>query len=95
MAYTLQRIVRTIHRLYGQKHTAAQIRNELDTIRPEPEVGQMVVIADTQGELPASQRFGMYIKLTDRNLYKTTGGTGKFFRLMTAEEISKCYNGGA
>ena len=89
--YSLKTITDTHNRLSDPDLTKPQMKAELEMPTWVPAVGQMIVIADRQDTLADSQRYGMFIEITDRGLYRTGSGRGGYARALTPAEIANCF----
>jgi len=104
MPYSLDTIHSTIHRIFTPIEDRAMLRDELTrlTSKPElraeldriifiPELGRMIVVANKQVNLATSERYGMFQGMTADNQYRIATGRFNFARLLTPEELAKCF----
>jgi hypothetical protein len=91
MLYDLATIQATIKRVLDKDVTQARLKTELEKAVWIPEVDRMIAVSDTLDGLPASDRYGLFQKMTSDNRYQISTGRWKYARLLTAEELSKCY----
>lgn len=89
--YELKTIQATIERVLGKKVTLARLKTELERATWVPELDRMIAVADNLGDLDSSDRYGLFQEMTDRNEYQISSGRFKYARVLTAEEIAKCY----
>jgi hypothetical protein len=91
MNYDLQTIQATILRVLGKKVTQARLKTELEKATWVPEVDRMIAVSDSLDDLPSSDRYGLFQGMTERNQYQISAGRYKYARLLTPDEILKCY----
>jgi hypothetical protein len=89
--YDLQTIQATILRVLGKKVTQARLKTELEKATWVPEVDRMIAVADSLGDLDASDRYGLFQGMTPRNEYQISAGRYRYARLLTPAELAKCY----
>jgi len=90
MLYDLTTIQATILRVLGKDVTKARLKTELEKAIWEPEFDRMIAVADEIADLPASNRYGLFIQMVDGR-YQIASGRFRYARLLTPEEIAKCY----
>lgn len=90
MLYDLSTIQATIKRVLGKSVTKAKLKAELEKAVWVPEVDRMIAVADTLEDLPNSDRYGLFVKMENRK-YQISTGRYVYARLLTPEEIAKCY----
>lgn len=91
MLYDLKTIQATILRVLGKSVTQARLKSELEKAVWVPEVDRMIAVSDTIEGLDGSDRYGLFQQMTKDNRYQISTGRWKYARLLTADEISKCY----
>ena len=91
MLYDLATIQSAIKRVLDKDVTQARLKSELEKAVWVPEVDRMIVVSDTIEGLDGSDRYGLFQKMTSDNRYQISTGRWKYARLLTAEEIAKCY----
>ena len=91
MLYDLKVIQATILRVLGKNVTQARLKSELEKAVWVPEVDRMIAVANSLSDLDASDRYGLFQKMTDDNRYQISTGRFKYARVLTAEEILLCY----
>lgn len=89
--YDLDTIQATIERALGIKVTKARLKTELEMAVWVPENDRMIAVSDSLESLPASNRYGLFEKMTPMNEYQIAFGRFKYARPLTPDEIAKCY----
>jgi len=90
MLYDLATIQATILRVLGKSVTKARLKTELEKAVWVPEIDRMIAVADELADLDASDRYGLFQKMADGK-YQISTGRFRYARLLTPEEIAKCY----
>ena len=90
MPYDLETIQKTILRVLGKNVTLAKLKTELEKPTWVPELDRMVAVSDSLDDLDASTRYGVFIGM-QKGLYGISSGRWRYARLLTPEEIAKCY----
>ena len=91
MAYDLETIQATILRVLGKDVTQARLKTELEKAIWVPELDRMIAVSDTLDHLEGSDRYGLFQGMTDRNRYQISTGHWRYARVLTTDEIAKCY----
>ena len=91
MPYGIDKIHETLARAYDVNVPKPALKAELDRVMFAPELDRMVAVSDTLADLATSDRYGLFLGMTPKGLYKISSGRWKFARPLTAEEIAKCY----
>lgn len=104
MPYSVDTIHSTLGRIFDGVTDKAILRAELDRLKskPElraeldrivfiPEMGRMIAVANKLPNLATSTRYGMFEGMTADNQYRIGSGRWNFARLLTPEEIAKCF----
>jgi len=91
MDYDLKTIQATIERVLGKRVSLSKLKTELEKAVWTPEIDRMIAVSDAIGDLDASNRYGLFEGMTDDNRYIISTGRWKYARLLTTEEIAKCY----
>ena len=89
--YDLITIKTTIERVLGKDVSLSKLKTELERVTWTPEVNRMVAVADRKENLEASDRYGMFVEMTDTQEFKLTHGTWKFARPLNADELANCF----
>ena len=91
MPYNIDKIHETLTRAYGVQVAKPALRAELDRVIFVPELDRMIAVSDSLTDLDTTTRYGLFVGMTPKGLYKISSGRWKFARPLTAEEIAKCY----
>ena len=91
MLYDLDTIQATILRVLDKSVTKAQLKTELEKAIWVPELDRMIAVSDDLADLDASDRYGLFQGMSENNRYKISTGRWRYARLLTTEEIAKCY----
>ena len=90
MPYSIDIIQKTLARDFGLEVKKPALRAALDTPVWVPEVDRMIAVSDVMADLPNSDRYGLFIGM-DGAQYQISTGNFRYARLLTPEEIAKCY----
>ena len=91
MLYDLNTIQATILRVLGKQVSKAKLKTELEKAVWVPELDRMIAVADSLDHLPNSDRYGLFQGMTENNRYKISTGRWRYARLLTTDEIAKCF----
>ena len=91
MLYDLATIQATILRVLGKDVTQERLKTELEKAVWVPDLDRMIAVSDELSNLDASDRYGLFEGMTGDNRYKISSGRWRYARLLTADEIAKCY----
>lgn len=89
--YDIPTIKATILRVLGKDVTVARLKTELDTPLWVPELDRMIAVSDSMDDLDSSTRYGVFLGMSSMKKYKISSGRFNYARLLTPEEIAKCY----
>jgi hypothetical protein len=91
MTYDLETIQQTLFRVLGKNIPLPKLKAELEKEMWLPEVDRMIAVANVDNELAASNKYGLFIRMTKRGEYLISTGRFRYARLLTPEEIAKCF----
>jgi len=91
MLYDLGTIQATILRVLGKSVTQVKLKAELEKATWVPELDRMIAVSDSLDDLDASDRYGLFMGMTENNQYKISTGRWRYARVLTTDEIAKCY----
>jgi len=91
MLYDLNTIQTAIERFLGKTVSKSKLREELEKPVWVPDMNRMIVVANNYANLPNAKHYGIFNGMAD-GLYRIEDGTTwNHARLLTPEEIAKCF----
>ena len=89
--YDLITIKTALDRHFGKDIPLAKLQAALDKPTWLPVLNRMIAVSDTLEDLPNSDRYGMFRKMSEMGEYQISSGRWKFARPLNAAELANCF----